>query len=356
MRNLLRFGAAALMAAGFAVALPSPAQAVVSADGYVWASQPDAVSYTATTGYERNSTGGTVQVSRSGTGVYQVRFTGMATSGGVAHARPYGSGNNRICTVASWGPSGADQVVNVRCFDAGGVPANSLFTAHFSNRTAAAGSFGYFWAHDATPAGGGYVPSGAYAYDSTGLTNHVTRQSTGVYMLQIGAVDAYFPVGHDDGVYQITAYGTAAVRCEVFGENDEDPTPIGVFCHNHNGVLVDSRFSVSYSHSVTVLGTATAAFGNIHSRHSWMSPVFYPAGWWNSAGGAPTITTLGTGRYRVAFPGLSIGSGYAVAGSRGDTSTYCTVAFWGSNSVTVNCYDQVTDAYADSDFTVAFTA
>lgn len=354
MRSLLRILAAATVAIGFLVVVPTAAQAVASADGYVWASQPDALSYTASTGYERNSTGGSVQITRSAVGVYQVRFTGMATSGGVAHARPYGSGNNKICTVASWGASGADQVINVRCFDASGVPANSLFTAHFTNRTAAAGKFAYFWANDATPVAT-YVPSAGWSYDSTGLTNYVTRQSVGVYMLQIGTVDAHYPDDHNDGVYQITAYGTAPVRCEVHGENDEDPTPIGVFCVNHNGVPTDTRFSVSYSHGVNVLGTSTA-FGNVHARHSWGDPTYYAAGWANTAGGAPTFVRLAEGRYRVTFPGQAIWAGYATAGSRGDPFSYCTVAYWSSSSVTVNCYNNTTDLYADSDFAVAFTA
>src|SRR5262245_2082440 len=73
-------------------------------DGYVWASQPSNPSYLATTGYEHNSSGGSIRVTRSATGVYQVRFYGMAGAGGVAHVSAYG--NNDICTVSSWVQSG----------------------------------------------------------------------------------------------------------------------------------------------------------------------------------------------------------------------------------------------------------
>ncbi|MCP2328236.1 hypothetical protein HDA40_006743 [Hamadaea flava] len=351
-----RFLASALaVGSTAAVLLVSPAaQAAVQVDGYVWAYQPSSASYTAASGYERNSTGGAVAITRSSAGVYSVRFAGMAVGGGVAQVRPYGSGNTAICTLASWLAIGADEVLSVRCFTAAGVPADSYFVAHFTNRTAAYGTFAYFWAHDAysaTP----YTPSTAYSYDSTGGSPLAWRQSQGVYMVQIPTVDAHYPADNDDGHYQITAYGTTAVRCEVHGENDETPTPIGVFCVDANGNPADTRFSVSYSRGVNVLGTTTTR-GNAYFRHSWGDPAsYYATGFWNT-GGTPTVTYLAVGRYRVTFPGLSIPYGYAQSGSRGDPSTYCATAYWGSNAVTVNCYNNVTDTYADSDFTVAFTS
>jgi len=353
MRRLLAPVIVPLLILATALAVPVPAHAAVEVDGYVWAYQPAVASYTAASGYERNSTGGTVVVIHSSAGVYQVKFTGMATTGGVAQVRPYGSGDTALCTVASWGSWGADQVVNIRCFNAAGAAADSLFVAHFTNRTAAAGTFAYFWANNATPVGS-YVPSASYSYDSTGGSPLVWRQSQGVYMVEIPTVDAHYPVDNDNGHYQITAYGTAPVRCEVHGENDEMPTPIGIFCVDAAGNPADTRFSISYSHSVSILGT-TPTRANAYVRHSFGDPLsFHAEGWWNT-GGTPTVSYLSAGRYRVTFPGLAIPYGYAQAGSRGDPSTYCTVAYWGSNSVTVNCYDNVTDAAADSDFTVAFT-
>jgi hypothetical protein len=352
MRRIL---AAALGALAVAVVLmPAPAQADPQVDGYVWAYQPSAASYTAASGYERDSTGGSVVITRSSPGVYSVRFSGMAVGGGVAQVRPYGAGNTAICTVASWLPVGLDEVVSVRCFTASGVAADSYFVAHLTNRTAAYGTFAYFWANDAysaTP----YTPSSSYSYDSTGGSPLAWRQSAGVYMVQIPTVDAHYPVDNDDGHYQVTAYGKDPVRCEVHGENDETPTPIAIFCVDANGNPADTRFAISYSHGVNILGT-TPVRANAYYRHSWGDPAsYYPAGYWNT-GGAPTFTYLAVGRYRVTFPGLFIPYGYAQSGSRGDPSTYCATAYWGSSSVTVNCYNNLTDAYADSDFTVAFTS
>src|SRR4051812_46945733 len=224
MRSIFRTLGTVTVAAALTVTVPAPAQALVYADGYVWAYDPGAANYVAASGYEHNSAGGAVQINRSGPGAYLVRFAGMAAGGGVAHARPYGSANTSICTVAYWGPSGPDEVISVRCFNASGAPADSLFTASFTNRTASSGSLAYLWANDAastTP----YAPAAGFAYDSTGTVNHVYKQSTGLYMMYLGTVDAHYPENNDNGVYEVTAYGTAAVRCEVHGENDEDPTP-----------------------------------------------------------------------------------------------------------------------------------
>jgi hypothetical protein len=161
-------------------------------------------------------------------------------------------------------------------------------------------------------------------------------------------------VDHHDGFYQVTAYGTAAVRCEVHGENDEMPTPIAVFCVDEDGAPVDSRFSVTYAHGTSLLGTGVAA-ANAHfgyssgNANSWNS-----VGRWN-AGGAPGFLRLEVGRYRVSFPGLALTGGHATAGSRGNPFTYCHVSSWTAGSVTVHCFDNTTNLPADSEFGVAMT-
>lgn len=356
MRMLIRFLLGVGLMAGVIVVAPAGAQAVTSADGYVWADRASDPSYTVTNGYWYNSAGGAIQIERPSAGVYAVRFVGMAVSGGIAHARPYGSGNTAICTVANWRPSGADEVVNIRCFDASGVPADTRFTANFTNRPSAVGTYAYLWANQASPAFDvPYTPSATYSYDSTGVAPQVWRQSVGVYMMVIGAVSAHYPLTDDDGVYQITAYGKNAVRCEVHGENDETPPPIGVFCKDANGVPADTRFSVTYAHSVSIQGSGVAA-ANANWRHFADDPVgsWTIEGYWNT-GGAPTLTRLAAGQYRVTFPGFLVVGGHAYAGSRGDPSSYCHVAWWSWTTVDVHCFHNVTDTAVDSDFNVAMT-
>jgi hypothetical protein len=361
MRSWQFLTAVPVLAAAVVVSLPGAAAAGpgggAEVDGYVWADRASTPSYTVTNGYWHNSTGGAVRIDRPAAGVYAVRFEGMAAAGGVAHARPYGSGSTAICTVAGWAANGADQVVNVRCFDAAGAPADTRFAASFTNRAAVLGTFAYLWAERASPAlDVAYTPSPSYSYDVTGVAPQVWRQSTGVYMMVIGAVDAHYPLTHHDGVYQITAYGKHPVRCEVHGENDEDPTPIGVFCVDPAGAPADSRFAVTYAHSLGVTGTGADA-ANAHYGYSAADPVgsWYLNGYWNP-GGAPALTRFSPGRYRVTFPGLAVPGGHAYAGSRGNPSSACNVARWSPGSVDVHCFDHGTGLPADSEFNVAITA
>jgi hypothetical protein len=327
----------------------------VEVDGYVWANEPTTASYSISHSWRYNSTGADVEISRTSAGIYRVAFVGMAGTGGVAHARPYGSANTAICTVANWAPSGSDQIVNVRCFDEDGTPADTRFVASFTNRTAPAGTFAFLWADQKSPAiDVPYTPNGTYAYDSTGAGPQVWRQSTGVYMMLIPTVDTHYPVDHNDGVYQVSAYGRDPVRCEVHGENDETPTPIAVFCVDPDGTPTDSRFAVTYAHSRSVLGTAVSA-GNAHPRHTVNDVTdWYLTGFWNP-GGAPAIVRLGIGRYHVSFPGLALTGGHATAGSRGNPFAYCHVASWSPGAATVNCFDSTTDAPVDSEFNVLMT-
>lgn len=333
------------------VLMPAPALAGPGGvDGYAWVEQPSTVDYTVAHAWSYNSSGGAVSVHRPSVGVYQVRFVGMAGKDGVAHARPYGTGNTAICTVGGWKITRDDLVVTVFCFNASGSPADTRFVTSYTNRAGAPGTFAYLRANQASPPlGVPYAPT--LAYDSTGVAPQVWRQSVGVYMMIINTVDTHYPVDHRDGIYQITAYGRAPARCEVHGENDETPTPIGVFCVDPSGAPVDTRFVVTYSHGVSALGTAAPA-GNAHySYFSGDVSTWYELGYLN-AGGATGFTRIGVGIYRVTFPGLALGGGYASAYSRGDPFSYCHPAWWSSNSVTVNCFNNSTDLPADSAFAV----
>jgi hypothetical protein len=348
---------AALLTTAIGLAPAGTAHAVPGAvDGYVWADQQSTVDYTISHGWAHNSTGGDIEIHRPSAGTYQIRFVGMAGAGGVAHARPYGSGSTAICVVVNWRPSAGDQIVNVRCFDSGGAAADTRFVASFTNGTAAAaGTLAYLWA-DVTspPIDVPYSPSAAYSYDSTGVGPQVWRQAVGVYMMLIGTVDAHYPVDHRDGVYQVTAYGKDPVRCEVHGENDEQPTPIAVFCVDEDGTPTDTRFAVTYAHGANVLGTGATAANAHYTYHNDDPTTWYLEGFWNT-GGAPTLTRLAVGRYRVTFPGLVLTGGHATAGARGNPFAYCQVSSWSPGAVTVHCYDNSTDAPVDSEFGVVMT-
>src|SRR5262245_32100193 len=165
-----------------ALAVPTTASAVVAADGYVWANQPNTANYIAATGYEYNSTGGAVEITRTSAGRYRVQFHGMGGSGGVAHVRRYGSGSG-FCTVSSWSHD-TDVNVYIRCFSNTGTLADAMFVAHFTNRSVAGGHFAYFWANQ-PGAAGPYAPAAGYAYDSTAVPTQIQRLGVGDYVVYV---------------------------------------------------------------------------------------------------------------------------------------------------------------------------
>jgi len=346
-----------LVAVSLVLTGPAPAHAATSVYGYVWAHQPSTSSYLAGTGYEFSSTGGDIEIIRWEEGRYRVRFAGMGSSGGVAHVRAYGPTSN-LCTVASWS-HGIDVGINVRCFDPAGSLADTRFVAHFTNRAGAAGNFSYFWAHDPTAAGP-YEPFPTYAYDSTGVPTQIERTGTGSYLVYLNALSELYPEQHNDGHLQVTAYHVDAVHCGMRVIGDESPTPLGVNCYDVDGNPVDSRFTVSYSHAVSHLGT-NGARGNAYIRNSQTGPT-YVGGWWSSGGGEPVVGHPGTGTYWVRFPGLGTSRGHATVSTQEIGSSYCTVASWHQHLwlpdevVNVRCYDGGTHLPVDQDFGVSFRA
>jgi len=93
--------------------------------GYAWvdqASTPVGVETTLTNGYVFNAAGGPVTVTRSATGVYSVTFATNDWGPGHVQVTAYGGGSE-YCKSGGWGAPSA----TVRCYDAAGNPANSLF-------------------------------------------------------------------------------------------------------------------------------------------------------------------------------------------------------------------------------------
>jgi hypothetical protein len=282
----------------------------------------------------------------------------MGTSGGVAHATAYGEGDG-FCTIVGWRPSSRDELVSVRCFAGDGTPADTKFVAHFTNRQPDAGAFAYFWSDQSSHAGS-YVPSAQYRHDSTGGEPSVDRVAVGEYFVYLGAVDVVYP-DYDGGRFQVTPYGTAAVHCQQGTVNDELPAPITVRCYDADGDPADSRFSFSYAHGVSLLGTTTP------SAAAWISyttdPPEYPAYTWlvtgaSTPGDEPTVTRLSTGTFMVTFPDFSGAYGYATAGADTNAARQCHVTAWGAfgddESVIVECYDVASDEPHDVSFTVAY--
>lgn len=306
-----------------AAADPPIAAIVAPIEGYVWGSQPNSPNYIAATGYEYNSAGGTVQITRSAVGTYHVRFAGMAGAGGVAHVSAYG--NSAVCTVTSWTASLGDEVVNLKCFTAAGIPTDSRFIAHVTNRTD--GVRGYLWSNDATPPAAGYTPSAQYSYDSTSQPITVAATDVGQYTVDLGAFGQDSGGLWTSGTLRITAYGSDPAHCQALEpEAFADPEIIRVRCYDANGSAVNTRFALSYTRGIVPVSATV--------DNHWFVPAV--AGWSSPAGVAPAVSGLGIGDYLISFPGAGSLGGHAFASIMGTPPMYCVIQSWTVNAGAMN--------------------
>jgi len=126
--NLRTFTVRYLFAILAALALPTLASAQKS--GYVWADNPASASYTPSTMYSFNSSGGAITINRSGVGTYAVKFSGLGggpSAGGNVQVTAYGAGSES-CKVMNWGSGGPDFTINVRCLNSSGGPVDTRYS------------------------------------------------------------------------------------------------------------------------------------------------------------------------------------------------------------------------------------
>lgn len=332
---LLAASMAGALAPQAAVADPA-VPIVVPVHGYVWANQPAVAGYFANTGYEHNSLGGSIHISRYAVGRYFVRFYGMARDGGVAHVNAYGS--NHRCIIQSYFPYEGDQYLHIRCFDIGGNPVDTKFIANFTTRKPAGVSFGYLWNDNPAPAWFGHVPPAAYSHDGAGEQIRVYRDAVGRYLVYLGAFAQDVASQWRNGFLVATAYGMPLAGCQANGSDPEYPSYIRVRCSDLDGQPADTKFTLTYSRDKSLMGTP--------QRASVMANVIgapIVEGWSNSAGGAPVVTTLGTGSFQADFPNIGGPGGHAYASLMNTSPMYCTVKSWNRIGTTlrvqVRCYD-----------------
>jgi len=310
---------------------PAPHSTMASKVGYVWADQP-ASTYTASTAYQYNSGGGAIDITHTATGAYQVRFVGLADPGGVAHAQAYGH-NSNYCAVMSWSDAGSDENVSVRCYDAGGSPTDSTFTANFAVGSMGAARFSYLWADQQGTAK--YKPRAEYRYDavsSSGIT--VQRTNAGRYEVFLPASGPQLPGAW---TFQVTAHGSAT-QCKLAGFSASN-RKAQVACRNAAGSFQDTRFALTFASSGSFVGRTDRPYGAFSEANDG-------------------VENPSTGNYSIRVPGLGQDKGQAVAVARGTFSTYCHAAGWNAAGadldVDIVCFNPG-GAAASSSFELAVT-
>jgi hypothetical protein len=107
---------------------------------YLWANNPSPAINTpyepsATYSYNAQNRAGGISVTKTATGVYSVKCTGVGGgpwgAGGHVQVSAYGSGSNTQCHVGGWGTGGADFTASVYCYAPSGAPRDSYFDLLF---------------------------------------------------------------------------------------------------------------------------------------------------------------------------------------------------------------------------------
>ena len=210
-------------------------QAATSGLGYAWANNPTSASYTPNAAYAYNGSGGSVSITRSGTGVYAVTFAGLSSgAGGDVQVTAYGTGNEE-CKVQSWG-AGGSFTASVRCYTAGGTPKDTLYTVLVNQPQTTTKGIGYVWANNATSAS--YTPNTFYAYNGSDGNVTITRSGVGAYAVKFAGLTG------GGGHVQVTAYGGSNESCKVVNWSSGADFNVNIRCFSAAGALVDTRYTV----------------------------------------------------------------------------------------------------------------
>jgi hypothetical protein len=353
------------MAVPLALTGASPAGAApISPTGnaFVWANDPTSASYTPDATYQWNSTSpfrAVNTISRTGTGSYTVYLPNLGSPSGTVLVNAYGFTANS-CKVASWGPSGGSQAVNVRCFDTAGQLADTQFSMSYNNWIDGS-DVAYVWANEPTSAS--YTPAANYQANSTGAANEITRSGAGTYQVRLPNL------GQAAGHVQVTAYGYGSERCKVSGWGPSGADQfIGVRCFTSTGVDTDTYFTLTYVRDTNVLGNNPVC----------CPPDGYPTAYvWahdpTAASYVPTstyqfsdfftrdkisINRLGTGSYAVRDSYVTFSRGNVQVTAYGWGSEYCHVAYWNpTDGIRVLCFDasgNAVDTLYDASYTGQF--
>jgi hypothetical protein len=210
-------------------------------------------SFTENAEWQYNSTGALNSMVRTGTGAYTMTMPGQNFSGGTVEVTALGGGGVQVtnCKVGSWSVSGANLIVNVRCFAPNGAPANSQFSVKAAKRWPEGGQQ-YFYVRANNPTATDYTPTlstqqgwmNAFLGDGeyTGPAT-IHRNGTGSYRVRLPLMNPYY------STVKVTAYGTTSGHCKVldwyYGPGEE--TDVEVRCFTAAGSPANMQFTLTYT-------------------------------------------------------------------------------------------------------------
>lgn len=312
--------------------------------GYALADQPTAAGpYAPDAATRYNSGGGAIEVTRTETGVYTVRFAGLGRTPG-QHDNVQVSGYNTVpayCKPNVWDASGTDLLVTVSCRSPNGTPIDSRFTIlalgawAFGKTTPLA----FALVADTTTT---FLDSSATARNSTGGHVAVGHVGEGHFAMQLDGLVPAWAAG--PAAIQISPVGPGPRRCRLIAI-DKSTAGLGIDCVTPGGALADAPFSMLWLQR----GRPSMRFGftfadNIQSGSDYIPTPDFRI---NSSGGSVTSRRTGTGQYRVVFAGLGRPAGATetvLVQQFFFIDHVCDVTSWGNTGVNdlfvnVSCFD-----------------
>jgi hypothetical protein len=287
---------------------------------------------------------------RTGEGRYTVRLPGIGSPNGVAHASiglAWDLFQAVSCQLAGAAPDGADEVLDVACFDAAGTPKNLPFQVTFVRPSTGADPM----------VTAGY-PGGAATYNSTGGAVRVQRQSTGVYQ-----VDADGGALTGLGFPSVTARQATQAHCRpAAAARTASGLRLRIECSAH-GTPVDSGWTLSYTERAGLPHDPSVPSAYLSTTGDPAGPVIDPQRSWSNNGETPSLRHTATGAYELIYPSLGNPRVYpgdvAVSTAIGAPGRYCRTGALNSYSragqvlIQVHCFDGA-GKRADANFAVAY--
>ncbi|GIJ43559.1 hypothetical protein Val02_04450 [Virgisporangium aliadipatigenens] len=334
-----RLTAAVVIAAG--VLVPTAAHAAgQTGRAIVWSDDPDASMCLAPGTRNWNSLGDLArnEICSDDVGLYSVYLPGQNASAGTVHVTAYGT-DAAYCKVESWAPVGDSQRVKVRCRDTAGAAVNSRFTLSYVNQAPLSGGYPFAYVFGSQPTAAAYTPPANYQYNSSGgAANTITRQSAGVYTVDVPGL------GGLGGHVQVTGYGPGGEWCNPFNWSTSGTSVrVQVRCYGGTGGPADSKFTMTYVRNGNIIDGAvccrpSGGHGTSYLfAHLALAADYEPVDTYRFLDGTSRITRLGTGRYLVNYGWGTVKPGVVHVGATGSGLRCKVESFASDDSAVVAC-------------------
>ena len=341
-----------LLIAVAVLAAPATAQTLSDAvEAYVWGNDPTAASYTPSTTYAYNVSGGVNTVARTDVGRYTVTLGGIPSyrDDNLGNVQVSAYGSNAVCGTGGWDSEPVQ--IRVICRDpATDAFVDSRYTVLYTRSSGSAPLVAYSFASQEAELS--YAPNEAQTHNPAGGPVAAFRVGDNNEVYGFGfegfpTRSAFDPAGH----MQVTAGGTTATggaaRCgaRAFGTTESGQLGLNIQCIGVDGAPLVARHSALYLQGESDGGGP--ALGYVHANDRTAAS-YTPAEEraFVQAGGAVTARRAGVGSYRLTFAGLGgdgVAGGTAQVTAFSQEGGYCTIGRWDSGGadadVYVDCFD-----------------